>query len=395
VSQKKTYNSWLTRAYLSSFFLLCFVFFGGLAKAGANELTNYKINLYGHEVEIQFCAPIANSSNLLVKENITEQIKQFEATDLSNLIIQMDNYSSEFGMDDMAYLLFTQKVGRAIFGSNQNTKIFEYTLLKRKGYKILMGYSSDEITVYGYLDFKVLNGTYVTYQGLVYTDLTFDQNLEPCQEQLLENPVGGRAIIINENRAPFYNALEKKYNLRFDFESTTYYYKGIINQSLAAYYRELPDIEFGPIYLNYQLSDKAKNCLVNDIKSDIEGMWPMQQIDFLLSFAQQAIPYKKDIEAIGKEKFAFPEEVLSNNFADCEDKSVLFAYLVKEIYKRQTVALIYFQEHHLNVAVAINSKDGYSFVYNNQKYIVCEPSGIGFVPGENAYDLKKASIVNW
>ncbi len=393
--EKVRYFSWLTRTYICSVFLFGLVFWGASSFASPEEVSTYEVDLYGHDLTVSVLGFKKSISFPLNEKNITEQFQLFESADLTDLLAQMDNYSAEFGMDDMAYLLFTQKVCKSIFGSNQTAKLLEYTLLKRKGYNILLGYSPEEVTVYGYLDFKVLNTTFINYQGLVYTDLSFAQNMETCEEQLLEKISGGRAILINETRPPFYNALEKKYKLHFNFDNNTYFYNGVLNQSLAAYYQELPDIEFGPIYLNYQLSDKAKSNLVKDIKYDMEGMSPMHKIDFLLSFAQQAFPYKKDMDAIGKEKFAFPEEVLSNNFADCEDKSVFFAYMVREVFQMQSIALIYFQQHHLNVAVAINSKDGYNFVFNNQKYIVCEPSGIGFVPGENAYDLKKASIVNW
>jgi len=395
MKEKGRYFSWLTRTYICSVFLLGLVFFWNSTFAAPKEVSSYKVNLYGHNLTVSVLGLKQSISFPLNEKNISEQIQLFESVDLTALLAQMDNYSAEFGMDDMAYLLFTQKVCKSIFGSIQTAKLLEYTILKRKGYNTLLGYSSNDVTVYGYLDFNVLNNTFINYQGLVYTDLSFAQNMETCEEQLLEKISVGRAILINEKRPPFYNALEKKYKLHFNHDNTTYFYNGVLNQSLALYYQELPDIEFGPIYLNYQLSDKAKSSLVNEIKSDLEGRSAMAKIDFLLSFAQQAFAYKKDIEAIGKEKFAFPEEVLSNNFADCEDKSVFFAYMAREVFQMQSIALIYFQQHHLNVAVAINSKDGYNFVFNNQKYIVCEPSGIGFVPGENAYDLKKAHIVNW
>ncbi len=353
------------------------------------------INLYGHSIHLDFAAPEINLKAPLEAIDLTASIGDLKNVNLQKLVYQMDSISVQFGMDDIAYLLFLDKVSKCVYSNILEQGLFKYALLKTKGYRVLLGYSSDYLTVYGHLDFKVHNVAFVNYGKFVFTDLSFLQNLEPCEEILLEASLEGRAITMNDKRPPLFNVLSKQYNIHFEYEGMQYNFEGRLNHSLVSYYRDLPAIEFGQVYLNYQFSEQAKNSLINSLRQATKNMFPSKQIDFLLQFAQTAFLYRTDYESMGMEKFAFPEEVLANQFADCEDKSVLFAYLAKEVLDLPSVALIYYVDNHLNVGVAFNHKSAYNFIYNNQKYLVCEPSGLGFKPGENIYDLNKASIVNW
>lgn len=354
-----------------------------------------RTNLYGHIIQINYeHAPIQLTS-ITNEAEANARLEAIEGTKLASVVEQLDQYSMTFGMDDLAYVLMVQKFCKSVYATEENAHLLEFALLKKKGYEVLFGYDSGETTVYAVLGFKILNGTYVVYKGIEYTDISFVKNLEPCEEQILESKEQGRSIMVNENRPPFFTALSEPFHFYFEFEGSLHFFSGQINKSLVEYYRDLPDIEFGQVYLNYQMSAGAQQAIIGQLKNAIGGMFQNKQIDFLLSFTQNALPYKKDNEQLGKEKFSFPEEVLANGYGDCEDKSVLFAYLAKEVLQLPSIALLYLSQNHLNVAVALSQGSGYNFIYNQTKYLVCEPSGAGFSPGDNIYDLNKASIISW
>jgi hypothetical protein len=390
--QYKIYNQFLRRFVLRCL-LPVFVVLACFLPAYCNG--NQSINLYGHSVQYNFLAPSIYLNTPFEADGLNATIAIIKSSNINNIVYQLDSISVLFGMDDISYLLFVDKVSETLYDNIFKQRLFKYVLLQSKGYRVMLGYSEDNLTVYGHLDFKVHNVAFVIFDKFVFTDLSFLQNLEPCHEALLATPKGGRAITMNDSRPPMFNAIAKQYRVHFEYEGMQYNFKGMLNQSLVSYYRELPAIEFGQVYLNYKFSDQAQNSLIMELKLATNNMFPAKQVDFLLQFAQAAFIYKSDYESLGMEKFAFPEEVLASQYSDCEDKSVLFAYLAKEVLDLPSVALIYYVDNHLNVGVAFNHKSVYNFIYNNQKYLVCEPSGLGFKPGDNVYDLKKASIVNW
>lgn len=67
-----------------------------------------------------------------------------------------------------------------------------------------------------------------------------------------------------------------------------------------------------------------------------------------------------------------PEEALYYEYTDCEDRSALFYYLVKELLDLPMVILKY--PNHVNIAVKIDNVPGQSVIYEGNKYYVCEPS---------------------
>ena len=372
--------------------LCCLVF---IKPVGA-DVQRTGLDLYGHKLYFSADFPKLSSNNIIDKDRIASDLGQFGQAFAIDLLDDLNRYSEEFLMDDMAFMLMSRKLALEVYKNEYQASVFLYHILKLKHYDVILGYSNQQTTVYGQLGFKVFNAIEVNLGNKTYTDLAFAQKRNPITEEIFEVPVSmGRAILINENRPPLFNATSKKYKLYFEFEQFPYYFTGKLNESLVAYYNELPDIMFSDIYLNYQVSESVKLSLLKEISEAISDLSEEKKLAFLLKFSQEAIPYKDDMTAQGKEKFSFPEESLANPYGDCEDKSILFAYLAKELLNKTSLALVYFQQHHLNVAIETQGNEDYNFRFKDKKYLVCEPSGIGFKPGDNTYDLNKVSIVSW
>ena len=368
------------------------ILFGPLHAEPAVNTT--KIEVYGHFFSCKTKLFYPQLTYPITRLQVNGILQQTDKLKLGQLKQEMDAFASSYQLDDLAFVLFTQKVAAHFWSDPNMAKIFQYQLLKEKGYQLLLGYTSEQVTVYGHFLYDLANVAEVNYCNVLYSDLSFNQNLALCEEQLIECSEGSKTIEVNQHKAPLFNALQTRYHFETEFKGKSYSFQGELNQSLINYYRDLPSISFGEIYLNYHLSDLAYKQLIGDLKKAVKNMSTRQQLDFLLHFTQVVIPYQTDQALVGREKFAFAEEVLGNKAGDCEDKSILFAYLVKEVLQLPSLALVYIHQNHLNVAVAVSGTQ-YNFIYNNQKYIVCEPSGPGLQAGENVYDWKNANIVAW
>ena len=86
------------------------------------------------------------------------------------------------------------------------------------------------------------------------------------------------------------------------------------------------------------------------------------------------------------------EQSLLYDYSDCEDRSALFFYLVKEIYDLPMIVLTY--PKHVTVAVNFGKRLGKNPIeYKGGYYYVCEPSSqkIDLQIGEMLPDWKKES----
>lgn len=105
-----------------------------------------------------------------------------------------------------------------------------------------------------------------------------------------------------------------------------------------------------------------------------------QTVNLLLCFVQTAFSYQVDDQQFGREKFLFPEETLFYPYSDCEDRSILFAYLVRELLGLEVIGLDY--PGHVATAVRFSEEVPGDFVLcQGRKYTVCDPTYINATLG--------------
>ena len=119
-------------------------------------------------------------------------------------------------------------------------------------------------------------------------------------------------------------------------------------------------------------------------------MTEQQAVNFLLRFVQTSLKYETDEQQFGEENYLFPEETLFYPYSDCEDRAVLFAWLVRSLLKLDVVGLDY--PGHVAAAVNFSEKvTGASINYQGKRYVVTDPTyinaGAGMVmPGYQQYE---------
>ena len=102
----------------------------------------------------------------------------------------------------------------------------------------------------------------------------------------------------------------------------------------------------------------------------------------LINFVQTAFNYKTDGDQFGYERPLFGDETLYYPYSDCEDRSILYSILVRELLGLEAVLLYY--PGHLATAVAFpnNQSFGYHFTWKNKVFTICDPTYIGADIGE-------------
>ena len=93
----------------------------------------------------------------------------------------------------------------------------------------------------------------------------------------------------------------------------------------------------------------------------------------------------------------FTEETLFFPYCDCEDRSVLYAYLVRELLGLEVVGLVF--PGHAATAVKFKDRsiDGDYITYQGEKYVICDPTYINADLGMclPEYQNKQAKIVRY
>lgn len=154
------------------------------------------------------------------------------------------------------------------------------------------------------------------------------------------------------------------------------------NLNLIDFYNEYPLSSKWDYYSAASLSDETKQSLYPVFKREIAGKSASVAANMLINFVQTAFDYKTDGDQFGYERPLFGDETLFYPYSDCEDRSILYSILVRELLGLDVVLLDY-PDH---IATAVNFPNdktyGYYFILGNKKYTICDPTYIGADIGE-------------
>lgn len=164
------------------------------------------------------------------------------------------------------------------------------------------------------------------------------------------------------------------------------------NKNLVDFYATLPCVSFA-IYAQAAVDDVFWQSAQQQLKPLLQGLSEENAVNFLLHFVQHAFQYKTDDAQFGYEKWFFAEETIASSYSDCEDRSILFAQLVRRLL-RLPVVLVYYPGRHLATAVRFSNPatSGDYLQVNGQKFLLCDPTYIGATLGMEMPQLKGVSV---
>lgn len=109
------------------------------------------------------------------------------------------------------------------------------------------------------------------------------------------------------------------------------------------------------------------------LRRAVAGRSELEAVNILLNVVQTSFPYRSDKDAWGYERYFFADELWYYGGGDCEDKSILFSRLVRDILGLP-VALVYWPGH-LSCAVCFpDDVKGAYFTVGNDRYVSCDPT---------------------
>ena len=162
------------------------------------------------------------------------------------------------------------------------------------------------------------------------------------------------------------------------------YNKGVVN-----YFAKYPQVELN-VYFEAPVSSGANYSLISRLKPFVQNKDEVEAVNFLLRFVQTSFEYQTDQQQFKIEKYLMPEETLHYPYSDCEDRSILFAYLVRNLLDMDIVALNY--PGHIATAIKFSGPVPGDYVsYNGKNFVVCDPTYINADAGMAMPQFKAVS----
>lgn len=159
----------------------------------------------------------------------------------------------------------------------------------------------------------------------------------------------------------------------FEFSDGVLTIKGEINGNLREILYRYPRMNLDDVAMS-ELAPELRASIVSQLKEQLAGMKQKEAVNTLLSFIQNAFPYQTDEELHGFEKPYFIEEMFLQPASDCEDRSILYSFLLREVLGVRNVIIGY--GDHVAVAAHLDSSSvrGAKIEVDGKDYYISDPT---------------------
>lgn len=299
----------------------------------------------------------------------------------AGILGQMHAIRDEFQLCDWLYYQLVRKVADRL--APKQADYYRYTtlkyhLLRASGYDPMLVLGENRILLYVRSPDPVYNLSFRMVDDRQYVCLNqHDYGFQtgtggPVIDVLRNDKTSGRDFHYTIDRIPeFPGTTYESLELNFEYGRKMESIRIRVNPELKSIFANYPVTDYRNQF-NIPVSRETAESLLGQLRARIKGMDLHQGIAYLQQFTREAFPFARDTDVFGREKRLSPEETLIYSNSDCEDRSALFFWLVREIYNRPMVVVSY--EEHVTVAVDMGEHRGHTIEYNGKAYTICEPT---------------------
>ena len=352
---------------------------------------------FGRQVALRYDSRMVfDLQDRVTEDRIADRWEQLESAEHELLLYQLTRQARTLGLNDWGFCQLVSAAARQIYPRDKNARtLFSWFVLSKSGYIATVSYDRDHLyllvpaqqVLYGMSFLRAAE------HKLYALDLEGDHpDLKAARVFRQKHPEAERVLDFRVRQAPVFPERPLRKVLKVKYGPQTYQVPVTLNRNLIDFYDTYPFVDLD-IYLRTPLSAAAHQSLVDTLRAIAQRL-PVprnrsaeeEQVNFLLRFVQTALGYKPDAEQFGGEKYLFADETLYYPYSDCEDRSILFAQLVREITGLQVVAVMY--PGHAATAVRFSQKVPGDFLrFQGATYTICDPTYINADYGRSLPDV--------
>lgn len=332
-------------------------------------------------------------------KSLSDGWNKLSSSNYNNVITDCLSIRKKLDLCDWGYLMLIKGLSNSFMGKNTN----EATLLMayiycQSGYKMKLAHNNGKLYMLYATEHVLYDKTYFALNGEKYYPMDCkEERIYICEATFPnERPLSLYVSSVPQlgiNKTDNRQLVSKRYsNVNATVSS---------NKNLIEFCNTYPASEIGgnfmtkwAMYANTPLSNSTRSMLYPSLQSAISGLSQLQAVERLLNFMQTAFVYEYDSKVWGYDRAFFAEETLYYPYCDCEDRSILFSRLVRDLLGLDVV-LVYYPGHLATAVKFTTSVKGDYLMINGNKYVVCDPTYIGAPVGRTmtGMDNTKAKVI--
>lgn len=343
----------------------------------SQKLKTLYLKFFGVDLEVHYDRSVLLSMQAYItKDAIAKGWDRLAVSDYESTIKELDEISARLRLNDWAKYLLVEKVARGIYKSENEAKLFSWFALLKMGYDAHIAFQTHRLILILPIEGEMYDTVYYTFKRKKYYAIDYYAKGKLGSIMSYDNVYEGAssALDFSFTELPLFaqDTRSKHLLFRIDTKKTGIDLK--YDANLLKFFQTYPQVG----YANYFASEDSvllKESIKDSFEPLIVGKSQGEALDLILNFVQNAFKYQVDKDQFNKEKVMFPSETLFYPYSDCEDRAILFSYMVKTLLGMDVVGVKY--PNHMATAVRVDEKIKGEYIVLDQKpYVLADPTYI-------------------
>lgn len=359
-------------------------------------------SLYGTDCKVRYDADKKLSLYGVDENSVADFWDALSSSDdIDNLLYDLMTLRQQRSLCDWAFYKFSEALAQELYGDDKNAAtVFHAYVLTQAGFRLKLGYSKDDKRMHliAAVDGVVFEKQFWRFDGSKYYLLdNSDISVLKIADADFKSSSPMRLTIDSENLLDESSSPKRSIASKLCEDACT---SVSVNMNLLSFYEGYPSYSSDEnsvvsqwiTYANTPLSQGVRDSLYAQFRNVLAGKTQREAAEIILNFVQTGFVYKYDEEIWGRDRSFFAEESLYYPYCDCEDRSILFSHLIRDLLGLD-VALLY-SPGHLFTAVHFSEEVPGSYIMmGDRKFIICEPTYTRGAPvGRSSVDTSEGQI---
>lgn len=303
------------------------------------------------------------------------------SSDYGTLLEEIKKISKDMNLNDWGIYLLVVKISNQIYPNINDSNIFSWFMFNKLGYAVKIGLTQKHIvlmhysekTIYSTPSYRFAKKRYYVVSSYAKGGMSSVYSYEQ------DYPGATKALDLSLKTLPNLNYKMKSRELKFDDAGKIYKIAFEYNQNLIDFMATYPQADY-ETFFNAPMDSRTYATLVRGLKEYVDGKKASDAINFVLHFVQKAFKYETDTQQFLREKVMFSTETLFYDASDCEDRAVLFSYLIKKMFGIGVVGVKY--PNHMATAINVPITGDYVRL-GKRKLVIADPTFVNANIGQS------------
>ena len=318
---------------------------------------------------------------------------------MKDVLLSLQSLAMAYDLNDWFTFELVRTYTEALCKNHESKTVLQHFLLVNMGYDVRLASCGNQLLLLVPFSQQVYERSYLVIDGKKY--YVFDdhstskiQNAGVYTCRLPNETDKGRNIDLTIRGGNI--GIKTGVAHRFSMSDGKISLQGFVDEGTMEAIRRYPQMDI-PFYAMSTIDSNFHQSLLAQVNEQIRGCSEKEAVARILHFVQYAFDYATDREQHGYEKPYFIEENFYYPKNDCEDRAILFAFLVHNLLGLD-VHLVQYPGHECTaVNFSTTQMNGDGYMYKGKAFYICDPTFIGASIGQcmPGYRNVKPTVELW